>query len=255
MTMTGLNILVINSKGGCGKTTVATNLAAAYTNHGKRVALIDFDNQANAHQWADTRSSDLVAIASYRCSQPSHFDFASTADYDICVFDSPAAISHRSGLRADFEALLRQSDIIIVPMLSSAWDIQAGEHFITQVLTQRVWRARPKPIAVVSNRVNGNLTSQQKLGHFLSCLGVPAIASFRDSPVYAEAADSGQGIVELKLNRGARKEFKAWHTVLGWIEENSGTAISTRMPGMPLAAPRSQPSGTDNLNQDNLDQG
>ncbi|MEC8143904.1 MAG: P-loop NTPase, partial [Pseudomonadota bacterium] len=41
MTQSVVNILVVNSKGGCGKTTVATNLAAAYANGGKSVALFD----------------------------------------------------------------------------------------------------------------------------------------------------------------------------------------------------------------------
>ena len=44
--------------------------------------------------------------------------------------------------QSDFEALLKLSGVIVVPMLSSAWDIQAGEHFIAQLMTQRVWRAR-----------------------------------------------------------------------------------------------------------------
>jgi hypothetical protein len=123
-------------------------------------------------------------------------------------------------------------------MLSSAWDIRAGEHFITQLMTQRVWRARPRPIAVVSNRVNGNLTGQQQLQHFLSCSNVPAVAEFRESPVYADAGDKGQGVMEMKHNRAARKEFKAWRMLMGWIAQNAKNQIETRLPAAPLAAPR-----------------
>ena len=67
---------------------------------------------------------------------------------------------------------------------------------------------------------------------------MPAVSQFRESPVYAEAGDSGQGIVEMKRNRAARKEFKAWHTLLGWIDEQTLTATSKRLPAMPLAASR-----------------
>ena len=105
-------------------------------------------------------------------------------------------------------------------------------------MTQRVWRARPRPIAVVSNRVNGNVTSQQQLQHFLSCSNVPAVAEFRESPIYAVAGDSGQGVMEMKHNRAARKEFKAWRLLMGWIAEHANSQIRTRLPAAPLAAPR-----------------
>ena len=141
-------------------------------------------------------------------------------------------------LQSDFEALLKHSDVIVVPMLSSTWDIQAGEHFITQLMTQRVWRARPRPIAVVSNRVNGNLTGQRRLQHFLSCSDVPAVAEFRESPVYADAGDNGQGVMEMKHNRAARKEFKAWRLLMNWIADNANSQVRTRLPAAPLAAPR-----------------
>ena len=74
----------------------------------------------------------------------------------------------------------------------------------------------------------------------MSCLDVPAVSQFRESPIYPEAGDRGQGIVELKGNRAARKEFKAWHTLIGWIDEKSRTAKAERLPGMPLAASRSE---------------
>tara|TARA_E500000178_G_scaffold160068_1_gene159831 strand:+ start:1174 stop:1932 length:759 start_codon:yes stop_codon:yes gene_type:complete len=238
MAQSVVNILVVNSKGGCGKTTVATNLAAAYANDGKKVALFDCDRQASAQHWVGARGLDLPSIDLYQRPEPAQIDQGAMGQYDTCVFDSGPGISTQPSLHAEFESLLRLSDVIVVPMLSSAWDIQAGEHFVTQLMTQRVWRAAPKPIAVVGNRVNGNLAGQQKLQHFLSCLDVPAVSQFRESPVYAEAGDSGQGIVEMKRNRAARKEFKAWHTLLGWIDEQTLTATSKRLPAMPLAASR-----------------
>jgi chromosome partitioning protein len=238
MAQSVINILVVNSKGGCGKTTVATNLAAAYANEGKQVALFDFDRQASAQHWAGARGLDLPNIDLYHRPDPAKIDHDAMGHYDVCVFDSGPGIATQPSLHAEFEALLRLSDVIVVPMLSSAWDIQAGEHFITQLMTQRVWRAAHRPIAVVGNRISGNLAGQQKLQHFLSCLDVPAVSQFRESPVYAEAGDSGQGIVEMKRNRAARKEFKAWYTLTGWIDEATLIATSKRLPAMPLAASR-----------------
>ena len=237
--MNSLNILVANSKGGCGKTTVATNLAAAYANQNKQVALFDCDGQASSRQWAQNRQADLPTINLHHFPEPKEIGDRITEPYDVCVFDSAPGIGARASQRADFEALLKHCNLIVIPMLSSAWDVYSGEHFITQLLTQRVWRAHPKPIAVISNRVNGNLTNQQKLEHFLSCLEIPSIAEFRESPVYALAADSGVGVVEMTSNRAARKEFKAWQTLLHWVDENALRSTQKRLPAQPLAAPRS----------------
>jgi chromosome partitioning protein len=240
--MADLNILIMNSKGGSGKTTVATNLAAAYANQSMRVLLVDCDPQANARHWGQSRGDDHRPIDIQFHPDPQTINAAGTAAYDVCIYDSAPAITHSARLHSDFETLLKLSDIILVPMLGSSWDIHSGEHFITQLMTQRVWRAKPRPIAVISNRVGGNSTNQQRLRHFLSCLNVPAVTALRESPVYPEAGDSGQGVVEMKHNRAARKEFKAWHTLTDWIGAQTDSALPTRQPGRPLAAGRQTPT-------------
>ena len=78
---------------------------------------------------------------------------------------------------------------------------------------------------------------------------MPAVAAFRESPVYADAGDNGQGVMEMKHNRAARKEFKAWHMLVGWIAENANSPIKTRLPAMPLAAPRANAGTRSNEQQ------
>ncbi|MEO1250178.1 MAG: ParA family protein, partial [Pseudomonadota bacterium] len=50
-----LSILVLNLKGGCGKTTLATNLAGACAAHGLKVALAEVDRQKSALTWLKSR--------------------------------------------------------------------------------------------------------------------------------------------------------------------------------------------------------
>ena len=68
MSATTKNILVVNSKGGSGKTTIATNLAVAFANQGLKVSLLDCDRQASCLHWAEERSAQapkITTAASY----------------------------------------------------------------------------------------------------------------------------------------------------------------------------------------------
>ena len=56
--------------------------------------------------------------------------------------------------------------------------------------------------------------------NFLDCLDVPAVAQFRDSPVYTDAAELGQGVVDMVDCRAARKETAQWKKLIAWIDEH-----------------------------------
>jgi len=59
-------ILVLNPKGGCGKSTLATNIAGYFATHGKRVSLADCDPQGSSNDWLSARPDHLAEIHSAR---------------------------------------------------------------------------------------------------------------------------------------------------------------------------------------------
>ena len=221
-------ILVINGKGGCGKTTIATNLAAAYASQEHRVALVDNDPQASSTYWAEQRSSELPAIHLVPAHQRSNMYQTQTfhnrlaPELDRIIIDG-----HSNARDRDLETLLKQADVILIPLLPSSIDIRAGGRFITNLLTHRVFRNSPRPVGVIANRVQPNTRTFDKLNHFLGCLDVPAVATFRDSPVYTEAAELGQGVVDMLDSRAARKETPAWRDLTRWIDEQSRPSVRT----------------------------
>ena len=109
-------ILVVNGKGGCGKTTIATNLAAAYAHNNHKVALIDYDGQASSAEWCRERSPDLPAIHLVDAYQRAHMYQTQTyhnrlpCDIDRVVVDAPSSI-HDNNL----ELLLKTTDILLIP--------------------------------------------------------------------------------------------------------------------------------------------
>ncbi len=237
-------ILVINGKGGCGKTTIATNLAVAYACRGNNVALMDNDPQGSSTYWAGQRDAELppvkIVAKHERPSmyQTQAFHHRLPSDTEVIVVDG-----HSNARGRDLDTLLRQTDVILVPILPSSIDIRAGGRFIAELLTNRLYRAAPRPVGVIANRIQPNTETHDKLMHFLGCLDVPSVAQFRDSPVYTDAAETGLGVVDMKDCRAARKETAQWKQLLTWIDdqapvEQRATAASIRMKMKPRPAPR-----------------
>ena len=221
-------ILVINGKGGCGKTTIATNLSVAYASAGYSVALVDNDPQASSTYWSEVRSESLPPVRLVAAHQRTHMYQTHTyqhrlpADADRVIVDG-----HSNARDRDLEALLKQADVVLVPLLPSSIDIRAGGHFITTLLTHRAFRNSPRPVGVIANRVQPNTETHAKLEHFLGCLDVPAVATFRDSPVYTEAVEVGKGVVDMLDSRAARKETPAWRNLIKWIDAQPKASPTT----------------------------
>ena len=56
------HILVLNSKGGSGKSTIATSLAAYYASRDEKVALVDYDRQGSSLEWLERRPDNRPSI-------------------------------------------------------------------------------------------------------------------------------------------------------------------------------------------------
>ncbi|MEM7098755.1 MAG: ParA family protein [Pseudomonadota bacterium] len=244
-------ILVINGKGGCGKTTIATNLAVAYACRDVKVALLDNDPQASSSYWAEQRTPDLPSVhtvAKHQRAamyQTQAFQHRLPEGTEVVIIDG-----HSNARGRDLESLLRQTDLILVPMLPSSIDIRAGGQFITDLLTHRIYRAAPRPVGVIANRIQPNTETHEKLMNFLDCLDVPVVAQFRDSPVYTDAAELGQGVVDMKDCRAARKETAQWKHLVSWIESQTtpaGQTVPIRMKPKPAERKIATRENTSNL--------
>ena len=231
-------ILVINAKGGCGKTTVATNLAVAYARQGWRVALVDQDSQECAAEWAERRADHLPrveAVARRRASMYQTQAWRNRLPHGVerAVIDA-ASVAGAQGLDDCF----RECDVFLVPMLPSAIDIRAGAKFIAGLLSHRAYRLRPVPIGVVANRVALRSPAHDALQRFLAGLSVPQVATFTDNALYLRAAEAGAGVLDFPQEDRHAQERSEWGGLVRWVED----ALASRgRPTVKATAPGAAP--------------
>jgi chromosome partitioning protein len=224
-------IVIVNSKGGSGKTTVAVNLAAALAVHGESPAILDLDPQGSSIRWLKRRPEDKAPIAGIAGSRNQGkstrtFQLTPPKDCTALIVDTPAGLD-RHGL----EAATRGADSILMPVMSSDIDIHAATHCIGDLLLGSRGALAQKRIGIIANRLKTNSRGSQRLLKFLQNFEIPSIATLRDSVNYTRGAELGIGIHELPA-RQTRKDLEAWEAILNWVQGQSQCRDSR--PGMPL---------------------
>lgn len=210
-------IMVLSAKGGCGKTTISTNLASYYAREGESTVLIDFDFQGSSVRWLSVRPQQyppVHGIAAYENSSSvtRSWQFRIPSHTQRIVIDTPASV--RGQQLAD---LVRLANIILVPVLPSHIDIHALSRFIEDLLLVGKLRAHDIRIAIVANRVKQNTRVFAGLQRFLRRLDFPFVAQLRESQNYVRAQEIGGGIHDLPASRIGR-DLEQWETLMNWVE-------------------------------------
>jgi chromosome partitioning protein len=210
-------VVILNPKGGCGKSTLATNIAASYAQSGPVPAIMDYDPQGSTIAWLDRRSGDLPdihGIAAYKKTMQAtrSWQLRVPNETKTLIIDSPASISHD-----DLRELTRDSTSILVPVLPSSMDIHAASRCIADLLLVAKVDRRDRKLAVVANRTRKNTKSFAKLMRFLDSLGIPIIAVLRDSQNFVHAAEQGLGVCEMAQSR-VRQDTDQIDRIVTWLD-------------------------------------
>jgi chromosome partitioning protein len=205
-------IMTLNSKGGCGKSTLATNLATFFAGTGNQVVLADCDPQGSSMNWLTAREQyEAPAITGYNAVRKG----LRVADSpDVVIMDAPAGV-HGSALTS----LVRHADTLILPVLPSPLDIRAAARFIEELLTVGKVSRKETRLAVVANRVREHTVIYQTLEAFLSSLKIPFIGTLRDTQNYIRAAELGLGIFEMAPS-AVGPDLDQWRPILRWLKKN-----------------------------------
>ncbi len=203
------HIMVMNAKGGCGKSTLATNIASYFVDEGYLVALADYDPQRSGIDWLERRPSNRPEIAGVEAYKDGLKH--APRNIDFLVIDAPAR-SHGKELTD----LVRHAETIIVPVLPSPIDMQASDRFIKELKAVRKIERKEAKIGVVANRVREYTLIFEELDEHLTSARVPYVAALREAQNYVRAYTRGLGIFELPEYL-AWPDWEQWEPLTKWL--------------------------------------
>lgn len=225
-------IVVLNPKGGSGKTTIATNLASQMVEAGRSTALMDCDRQGCSMEWLRQRNGNkapIHGIAGHALNLQTTRSWqlrvpASTA---CLIVDTPAGLNLLQ-IREFAEA----ADVVLVPVLPSEIDIRALEKLICDIRSSAALSKSIGQLGIVANRLRDNTNFGKKLVRFLDALEVDLVAVFHDSQAYVHASDFGLGIMEL-MPRKRHIDLEQWRRLIRWLDARRASPGLARREASP----------------------
>ncbi len=227
--LTRHKIVVLNPKGGSGKTTIATGLASWFASRGLETAIMDHDPLNLSMRWLSKRPEELppihgVSATELHSQMTRAYQLRTPRNTRIVIVDTPAALS-----RQDLFEYLRDADVVLCPVGPSDLDIHAASIFMNDLLRVASSHHREGRIGVVANRVRKGTVASRNLMVFLDRLEIPVVTVLRDSQNYLHCAEGGVGLSELE-GRNVRLDRKGWGELTDWL------AVRCGLDGPPLTA-------------------
>jgi chromosome partitioning protein len=241
-------IVVLNPKGGSGKSTIATNLASYFASQGHNPTLMDMDAQGSSMRWLSKRGGEhppIHGIKAYERNARVTRSFALRIPHGC----SRVIVDTAAALEAQFmPEVTRDAAAVLVPVLPSDIDIHAAAKCITDLLLVAKIPREEQRIGVIANRVKKHTVMYRSLMRFLGTLEIPIVTTLRDSQNYVRASECGVGVFEMKPYL-VREDLDQWLPLIGWLAQKEGAqsaqlsaalppaAVERPMPEMPAAIP------------------
>lgn len=234
----GMNTtLVVNAKGGVGKTTITTNLASYFASRDIPTTIADFDPQGSSLNWLQQRGSEYGKICGADMATRSGMGLHKGRrqiphDTRQLIIDAPAGPS-----RLMLQDLLARTQSIVIPVAPSSIDVHATANFIKELLLVGHVRFRNIRLAVIANRVRTSRPVYAPLERFVASLGISFLARVSDSEVYINAAESGLGIYDLPAE-SCSDELREFLPIVRWIQGEKPRGKAEPSNVVPIAAAR-----------------
>jgi len=203
-------IAIVNPKGGSGKSTLSTQIAGYFASQGHKVLLGDADNQGSSKYWLSQRPTSLPVIKTWEYQADLVLTAKPAPEITRLVIDTPGALD---GWR--LKEVLSRADLIVVPILPSAFDVQATKAFLTH-LAHLTTDLNAK-IAVIANRIDARTLSADKLKTFLSSIDIPVIGFLRDTQYYLQMVEHGLSMFDISPSK-IEKDLIQWRSICKYLD-------------------------------------
>lgn len=141
-------IAVLNTKGGSGKTTIATNLAHALQRDGTKVLLVDADPQGSTRDWNEANGGSLIPVVGLDRETLAKDLQAISAGYDWIVIDGAPQVAKLS------VAAVKAADLVLIPVQPSPYDIWACSDLVDIIAARReVMNGKPQAVFAISRAI------------------------------------------------------------------------------------------------------
>jgi chromosome partitioning protein len=201
--------MVLNAKGGCGKSTLSTNIAVFFAREGQEVCIADYDPQRSSLDWLAQRPSDLPRISGVPAYEEGLRGVPRATE--VLVIDARARVHG-----VELNELVRRAETIIIPVLPSSVDMKACGHFMAELLEIGKVSRKQARLGLVANRVREYTLIYEELDQYLSKLKVPYLGCLREAQNYVRAYSRGMGVLELPEYLAA-PDWKQWEPICEWL--------------------------------------
>ena len=205
--------LVACSKGGVGKTTIATQLAANAALSGLRTVLVDADPQGSATRWCERRAGLASAVLPLDGTRKS-WRKRIPEDAQRLIVDAPAG-----AMADDLEEVLEIADAVVVPVQPSALDIEASVRFLESLGRHPRVRKGKLRVGLVGNRLKPNTNASQQAMEVLRGWPFPLVAQLRDSQAYVVLTGLGKSLFDYHSAQ-VRDHQADWQPLLKWLQKD-----------------------------------
>ena len=205
-------ILVASSKGGAGKTTLTTNLAAHFAVGGHATAILDADRQQSSTRWCEKRAGMASAVLPLDGTRRG-WEKTLPEGIEYLVVDAPAG-----AMGDDLEAFVERADAVLVPVLASTIDLEATVPFLDSLVANKRVNKGKLPVGLVGNRLKPWTGNSQQSIEQLKSWPYPLVAQLRDTQAYVLMASLGKSVFDYHSEQ-LRSHQEDWQPLLRWLKK------------------------------------